>query len=51
MKIEILHEGSCQTTSCENYAVLFDAPSLDGELQPIVCGVCGEEFTNNCTLK
>lgn len=51
MNIEILHHGSCQTENCENFGVLFDAPSLDGELQPIVCGVCGEEFTNNCVLK
>jgi len=51
MKIEVLHEGSCQTNSCQNYGAVFDAPSLDGELQPIVCGVCGEEFTSNCILK
>ena len=51
MNIEILHEGSCQNEDCQNFGAVFDAPSLDGELQPIICGSCGIEFTNNCVLK
>lgn len=51
MNIEILHQGSCQTVNCENYGVVFDAVSLDGVIQPIVCGACGVEFTDNCIEK
>lgn len=51
MNIQILHKGACSTEGCENLGVFFDAPSLDGELQPIVCGVCGVDFTENCVLK
>jgi len=51
MNIEILHKGSCNTNGCENFGAVFDAPSLEGVLQPIVCGVCGVEFTNNCIPK
>lgn len=51
MNIQIVHEGSCDTVGCGNYGAVFDAPSIDGVVQPIVCGVCGEDFSDNCKLK
>jgi hypothetical protein len=51
MNIEIIHEGSCSTEDCGNKGVNFDAPSIDGVVQPIICGVCGIDFSNNCKLK
>jgi hypothetical protein len=51
MSIEIIHEGACETKDCENEGLLFDAPSIDGVVQPIICGVCGVDFSSTCTLK
>lgn len=51
MNIEILHQGACATLGCINAGIVFDAPSIDGVIQPIVCGVCGEDFSQSCTLK
>lgn len=51
MNIEVLHEGYCHTQGCQNYGAIFDAPSIDGDVQPIICGVCGEDFSQYCTLK
>ena len=51
MNIQSIHEGSCKNTSCSNYGVIFNAPSIDGIVQPIICGVCGEDFSQECTEK
>lgn len=51
MSVQFDYEGSCQTINCGNQGVIFDAPSLDGVLQNIVCGVCGVDFTGNCQPK
>jgi len=49
--IEILHEGYCHTEDCENYGIVFDAPSLGGVVGTIICGVCMIDFSEYCTLK
>jgi hypothetical protein len=51
MNIQIIHEGACSTQGCGNSGVVFDAPSIDGVVQPIICGVCGIDFSDNCKLK
>ncbi len=49
--LEIIHEGYCHTDGCENYGIVFDAPSLNDVVLPIICGVCFQEFTEYCELK
>jgi hypothetical protein len=49
--MDFIHEGYCHTEECHNYGYLFDAPSIDGVVQSIVCGVCGIDFTEYCVLK
>lgn len=51
MTITIDHEGSCGTPGCANAGLVFDAPSVDGVVGQIVCGVCGVNFTDRCTPK
>lgn len=51
MNISISHEGSCHTNGCQNFGVVFDAPSIDGIVQPIICGVCGVDFSSMCVSK
>lgn len=45
------HEGSCGTPGCVNQNVVFDVPTIDGRMSPMVCGVCRVDFTDRCTPK
>lgn len=51
IEVEVIHEGYCDNENCSNYGVVFDAASIDGVVQPIICGVCWQDFRDNCTLK
>jgi hypothetical protein len=45
------YHGYCDTQGCANEGLWFDAPSLDGVLQRIGCGICGADFTHTCVPK
>lgn len=49
--IEHTHEGKCGTPGCLNENIVFDAPSINGVIQNIICGVCFVDFRNNCWPK
>lgn len=49
--IEFTHEAACSTSGCINNGIVFDAPSISGVVQNIVCGGCGVDFTANATPK
>jgi hypothetical protein len=49
--IEYNYHGSCGNIDCGNYAVDFDAVSVEGVLQNIICGACGIDFTDRCVEK
>lgn len=51
MEIAMTHEGACATDGCINEGVAFDAPSIDGVVQTIICGGCGVDFRERCTPK
>lgn len=51
INFEKTHEGSCNNKNCSNYGIVFDAISIDGLVQPIICGVCWTDFKENCYLK
>ena len=42
------YRGACKTQGCHNEGVEFDAPSFDGQVFPIICGVCGVDFAPLC---
>ena len=49
--IEVNHEGACACEGCQLQGVVYDIRSIDGELVHIVCGICGNDFTDQATLK
>lgn len=42
------YQGACATKGCHNEGVVFDAPSYQGTVFPIYCGVCGVDFSPKC---
>lgn len=49
--IDVIHEGSCGTSGCENQGIVFDVVSVAGVVMFAICGACGVDFRDRCTLR